>query len=357
MRSLIKIISDRKIKLGFIGCGRISDKHFEALEKHSKDIQVVAVCDIIEERAQKSAERMWAKAYTNIRQMLKNESFDIVTIATPNGLHPQHIMDVASLGVHIITEKPMAINLKNGVEILAHCKKNSAQLFVIHQNRFNDTAQEIWKSYKNGRFGKIYMITSNVFWTRSQDYYDKDGDWHGSKDIDGGAFYTQASHYIDFMQWIASEEPKKIYANLKTLARKIETEDTGIANIEWKNNILGSINVTMLTYPKNLEGSITILGEKGTVKIGGVAMNQIQHWEFEDYDPHDKEIMNANYDIKSLYGFGHVRYYENVIDVFRGKDVPLISGDEGLKSLKILEAIHRSNEKNQVVNMTELDVK
>ncbi len=282
--------------------------------------------------------------------MIENEKLDLITVATPNGLHKQHVMQIAKHKIHVITEKPMAIKYSDGLEMVKEADKNGIELFVIHQNRFNDTCQEIKNAYNQGRFGKIYLITSNVFWTRPQEYYDKDGDWHGSKELDGGAFYTQASHYIDFIEWITNSEPKSVYANLKTLARNIETEDTGIANIEWQNGILGSVNMTMLTFPKNLEGSVTILGEKGTVKLGGVAMNKIEHWQFSDRTEKDDKIMNANYETSSVYGFGHVRYYDNVVKVLRGNETPLIDGIQGLKSLKLLEAIIKSSNENMPIH-------
>lgn len=350
MTHLVSPVTGRKIRFGFIGCGRISNKNFEALEQHNDDIEVVAVCDIVEDRANVAAKRMNAKAYTDIQTMLDAEDLDIVTVATPNGLHPTHVMQIADAGVHVITEKPMAIKWEDGVKINNYCKEKGVQLFVIHQNRLNDTVQEVYKALETGRFGKIYMITSNVFWTRPQEYYDKDGDWHGTKDMDGGAFLTQASHYVDLMQWLAGGgKPKNVYANIKTLARDIETEDSGIATFEWENGILGAMNMTMLTYPKNYEGSITILGEKGTVKIGGVAMNAIDHWEFSDTQPHDEAVRNANYETSSVYGFGHVRYYENIVNVFRGTQEPLLDGDGGLRSLQLLTAIYDSSEKGQPI--------
>ena len=352
MTNFITPITNRKIKMGFIGCGRISAKNFDGIKQHSDDIEMVAVCDVDAEKANNAAKEFGAKAYTDIKTMFASEDLDLVTVATPNGLHPKHVMMVADAGVHVITEKPMAIIWEDGVKINDYCKAKGVQLFVIHQNRFNDTVQEVLKAVEAGRFGQIYMITSNVFWTRPQSYYDKEGAWHGTKDLDGGAFLTQASHYVDLVQWLAgSSKPKSVYANLKTLARNIETEDTGIANFEWKNGILGSMNMTMLTYPKNYEGSVTILGEKGTVKIGGVAMNAIEHWEFADAQPHDEEIRNASYDTSSVYGFGHVRYYEDVVKVFRGKKQPLIDGDEGLKSLLLLDAIYRSDSKGNVIDI------
>jgi UDP-N-acetyl-2-amino-2-deoxyglucuronate dehydrogenase len=348
MSKFITPISGRKIRLGFLGCGRISQKHFEALEWHKDNIEVVAVCDEVADRADAAAARIGTKAYKSLDAML-TEKLDVVTVATPNGLHPAQVMQVADNGVHVITEKPMAIKWEDGVKMHEHCLAKKVQLFVVHQNRFNDTVIALHKAVTEGRFGKIYMVTSNVFWTRPQDYYDKDGAWHGTKDMDGGAYLTQASHYVDLMQWIVGGKPKSVYANLKTLARKIETEDSGVATFEWDNGIIGAMNVTMLTYPKNFEGSITVLGEKGTVRIGGVAMNVVEHWEFADKRPEDAAILTTNYETASVYGFGHVRYYENVVNVFRGVAAPLIDGAEGLKSLRLLTAIYDSSEEGKVV--------
>ena len=345
------VIKDRKIRLGIIGCGRVSEKHLDAIEQHLDNIELVCVCDQIKDKADQAAARMNAKAYTDLKQMLGQEKLDIVTVATPNGHHSHHVKLIADYNVHVITEKPMAIDLKDGLDMQSYCEQKKVQLCVIYQNRFNDTSQAIWRAHKEGRFGKIYLMSSNVFWMRPQSYYDKEGDWHGSKSLDGGAFYTQVSHYIDFMSWIAKDSVKNVYANLKTLERNIETEDTGVVTIEWVNNILGSISMTMLTYPKNLEGSVTILGEKGTAKIGGVAMNHIEHWEFSDSKPYDKEVMSNNYKTACVYGLGHVRYYDNIVKSFRGVEEPFITAKEGIKSLILLEAIKQSSIKKAPIDV------
>ena len=348
------IIKNRKIRLGIVGCGRVSQKHFDALEQHQDNMELVSVCDQIKERADQAAVRMKSKAYTDIEEMLKKEKLDIVTVATPNGHHSHHVKLIADHNVHVITEKPMAIDLKDGLDMQSYCEKKKVLLCVIYQNRFNDTSQAIWRALKEGRFGKIYLMSSNIFWMRPQSYYEKAGDWHGSKALDGGAFYTQVSHYIDFMNWIARDTVRNVYANLKTLERNIETEDTGVVTIEWNNNILASISMTMLTYPENLEGSVTILGEKGTVKIGGVAMNKIEHWDFADTSSYDKEVMSNNYKTACVYGFGHVRYYDNIIKSFRGVEKPFITADEGIKSLVLLEAIKQSNAKGLPLNIKDI---
>jgi UDP-N-acetyl-2-amino-2-deoxyglucuronate dehydrogenase len=196
------------------------------------------------------------------------------------------------------------------------------------------------KAIDKGRFGRIYMVNINVFWTRPQEYYDT-AKWRGTWEFDGGAFMNQASHYVDLLDWLVGPI-ESLQAYTATLARNIEVEDTGVVSVKWRSGALGSLNVTMLTYPKNLEGSITILGENGTVRIGGLAVNEIQHWEFLDEDPDDANVKNANYETSSVYGFGHPLYYENVVDVMRGNAEPETDGREGLRSLEVLIATYLS---------------
>ena len=200
-----------------------------------------------------------------------------------------------------------------------------------------------------GRFGRIYMVGVNVFWTRPQSYYDS-ASWRGTWEFDGGAFMNQASHYIDLLDWICGPV-ESVMAYTGTLARNIEVEDTGVAALKWRNGAMGSINVTMLTWPKNLEGSITILGERGTVRIGGVAVNEIKHWEFETPDAMDSLIGDASYETTSVYGFGHPLYYDNVISTLRGEAQPETDGREGLKSLELLIAMYLSARDGKRINL------
>jgi UDP-N-acetyl-2-amino-2-deoxyglucuronate dehydrogenase len=213
-------------------------------------------------------------------------------------------------------------------------------LFVVKQNRRNSTLQLVKRAIEKKRFGRIYMVNVNVFWTRPQSYYDSAA-WRGTWEFDGGAFMNQASHYVDLLDWLIGPV-ESLQAYTATLARNIEVEDTGVVSIKWRTGALGSMNVTMLAYPKNLEGSITILGEKGTVKLGGVAVNQFEHWEFAEPDPDDELVKQASYETSSVYGFGHPLYYDNVIGSLRGEAVPETDGREGLKSLEILIAIYLS---------------
>jgi UDP-N-acetyl-2-amino-2-deoxyglucuronate dehydrogenase len=336
-------VNTKKINVGLVGCGRISERHFSAYATLKDKINIQAVCDQDATKLDRATEVTGAKGYADFQTMLESEKLDLLAITTPNAFHAPQIITAASYVKNIVTEKPMAIKWQDGLMASQECEKKGVGLFVIYQNRFNATIQAVHKAIKTGRFGKIYMITSNVFWQRPQAYYDKDATWHGTKDVDGGAYFTQASHYIDLMQWFAGSTPKTVYANLSTLARKIETEDSGIVTIEWADGTLGNLNLTVLTYPKNLEGSMTILGEKGTVKIGGVALNSVDTWDFADQQPEDEAIKSLNYNTASVYGNGHVDNYENIIKAIHGSEPALIDGKEGLKSVKILTALYESS--------------
>ena len=270
-------------------------------------------------------------------------------LTSPSGLHPTQAIDAARAGFDVMTEKPMATRWHDGQAMVRACDEAGVRLFVVKQNRRNKTLQLLKQAVDKGRFGRIYMVNVNVFWTRPQSYYDSAA-WRGTWEFDGGAFMNQASHYVDLLDWIIGPV-ESVMAYTGTLARDIEVEDTGAAALKWRNGAMGSINVTMLTYPKNLEGSITILGEKGSVRIGGVAVNEITHWEFADADPMDQETRDANYKTTSVYGFGHPLYYDNVINTFRGEAMPETDGREGLKSLELLIAMYMSARDGQRVNL------
>lgn len=220
------------------------------------------------------------------------------------------------------------------------CDRAGVHLFVVKQNRRNATLQLLKRAVEDKRFGRIYTVAVNVFWSRPQSYYDA-AKWRGTWEFDGGAFMNQASHYIDLLDWLIGPV-ESVMAYTGTLARDIEVEDTGVAALRWRSGAMGTLNVTMLTYPKNFEGSITILGEKGSVRVGGLAVNEIQHWEFADQRPEDNDVMSASYETTSVYGFGHPLYYQNVIKVLRGEAEPETDGREGIKSLELLVAMYRS---------------
>jgi len=333
-------ITDRPIRFALAGCGRIATNHFGALEKHKDRAQLVAVCDVDAAALERAAKKTGARPYASYAEMLEQSKADIVVLATPSGLHPAQTVQAAEAGKHVMTEKPMATRWEDGKHMVAACDEAGVRLFVVKQNRRNATLQLLKRAVEKKRFGRIFMVTINVFWTRPQEYYDS-ARWRGTWEFDGGAFMNQASHYVDLLDWLIGPV-ESVQAYTGTLARNIQVEDTGVMSVRWRSGALGSVNVTMLTYPKNLEGSITIIGEKGTARVGGVAVNEIRHWEFADADPDDAKIKDANYETTSVYGFGHPLYYDNVIRVLRGEAEPETDGREGLRSLEVLIAAYLS---------------
>ena len=280
--------------------------------------------------------------------MLEIEELDLVAICTPSGIHASQAVLCANYGVNVVSEKPMATRWEDGIRMVKACEDAGVRLFVVKQNRFNHTLKLLKKAIDEGRFGRINMVHINVFWNRPQEYYDQ-ADWRGTWEFDGGAFMNQASHYVDLLDWLIGPI-EKIQAMTST-TRDSEVEDTGVMNIKWRAGMLGSMSVTMLTYNKNLEGSITILGENGTVKVGGVAVNEIQHWEFDNKKDYDDKINDASYSTSSVYGFGHPLYYENLVEVFQGKSLPETNGVEGLKSLEVLIAAYRSANTEKTISL------
>lgn len=346
---MFSVIKDRKIKIGIIGCGRISKNHFESIGKHADEMELVSICEINEDVLKSHQSQYNVNAYTRLEDMLSQESLDIVAICTPSGNHSEQAMTIAKAGVHVMTEKPMATRWNDGLRMVKACDDARVRLFVVKQNRHNATLQLLKRAVEEKRFGRINMVHINVFWSRPQEYYDQ-AKWRGTWEHDGGAFMNQASHYVDLIDWLIGSVAS-VQAMTGTLGRDIEVEDTGVLNVRWRNGALGSMSVTMLTYPKNYEGSITILGDKGTVKVGGVAVNDIQTWQFADERDYDKNIIEANYQTTSVYGFGHPLYYKNVIDVLRGETEPETDGREGLKSLEVLIAAYLSARDGKTVNL------
>jgi UDP-N-acetyl-2-amino-2-deoxyglucuronate dehydrogenase len=340
MRQFPPPIRDRKIRFALVGSGRIAANHFGAIEKHAERIELDAVCDVDRDALAVATKRTGAKGYSRLDDMLAGSKADVVVLATPSGLHPDQAIEIAQAGRHVMTEKPMATRWEDAKRMVAACDAARVRLFVVKQNRRNATLQLLKRAVDQGRFGRVYMVAINVFWSRPQAYYDSAA-WRGTWEFDGGAFMNQASHYVDLLDWLIGPI-ESVQAYTATLARDIEVEDTGVMSVRWRSGTLGTVSVTMLAYPKNFEGSITILGEKGTVRVGGVAVNEIQHWEFAEPHADDENVKKASYETTSVYGFGHPLYYDNVIKVLRGEAEPETDGREGLKSLEVLIATYLS---------------
>lgn len=342
-------VTQRKVRFALVGCGRIANNHMEAVRKHGDRAELVAVADTDPVALAAAVQKTGARGYPSLTALLAGAEADCVVLTTPSGLHSQQAAEVAAAGIDVMTEKPMATRWKDGLAMVRACDEAGVRLFVVKQNRRNRTLQLLKQAVQAGRFGRIYMVNVNVFWTRPQEYYDS-SEWRGTWEFDGGAFMNQASHYVDLLDWLIGPV-ESVMAYTGTLARNIEVEDTGVAALKWRNGAMGSINVTMLTYPKNYEGSITILGEKGSVRVGGVAVNEIQHWEFEQPDPMDAQLDEASYQTTSVYGFGHPMYYDNVIRTLVGEAQPETDGREGLKSLELLIAMYMSARDGKRINL------
>lgn len=323
-----------------VGCGRISKNHFDAIQRQSERVELVGICDIERAALKEAVSSTGARGFSSVEELLAETNADVIVLATPSGLHASQAILCSAAGKHVMTEKPMATRWEDGRRMVEACDRAGVWLFVVKQNRHNATLQLLKRAIEKRRFGRIHLVTLNVFWSRPQSYYDS-ARWRGTWEFDGGALMNQASHYVDLLDWLIGPV-ESVQAYTATLARNIEVEDTGVVSIKWRSGALGSLNVTMLTYPKNYEGSITILGEKGSVRLGGVAVNQIQHWEFAEPDEDDAKTRDATYQTTSVYGFGHPVYYDNVIRTLRGEAQPETDGREGLRSLELLIAAYIS---------------
>jgi UDP-N-acetyl-2-amino-2-deoxyglucuronate dehydrogenase len=331
----------QSFRIALVGCGRISGNHIAAIDKLD-GLDLVAVCDTELSRAEAVAQPRGIPAFRTLEAMLAGADCDLVAICTPSGLHPAHGILAAKAGKHVVSEKPMATRLEDADALVQACDEAGVHLFVVKQNRLNPPIQLLRRAVEKGRFGRIYMANATVRWTRPQEYYTQ-APWRGTWEFDGGAFMNQASHYVDLIQWLVGPV-ESVVAKTATLARQIEAEDSGAAVLRFRSGALGVIEVTVLTYPRNMEGSITILGEKGTVKIGGTAVNRVEHWQFAEYDDDDKtveQLMQAA-NPASVYGSGHFGYYENVLAVLRGDARPETDGRAGRKSLELILGIYES---------------
>jgi len=329
-----------KIRFAVAGCGRIAQNHFAALKQHSARAELVAVCDNRPQAVTEAVVQTGAQGYASLDAMLARSDADVVVLATPSGLHSRQAIKVAQAGRHVVSEKPMATKWDEGVAMVRACRDAGVKLFVVKQNRLNATLQLVKRAVEQGRFGRLALVNVNVFWTRPQAYYDA-APWRGRWDMDGGAFMNQASHYVDMVDWLVGPVDN-VHAYTATLARDIEAEDTGVMSLRLRSGALASVNVTMLTHNKNFEGSITLLGERGTVRVGGVAVNKIEHWEFETSHEDDAKVASASYGVESVYGPGHPLYYDNVINTLQGTANAAVDGYEGLRSLEVLIAAYRS---------------
>ncbi|MEO5336322.1 MAG: Gfo/Idh/MocA family oxidoreductase [Magnetospirillum sp. WYHS-4] len=332
--------------LGFalVGCGRIAAKHADILSAHKiKNARLAAVCDIVPERARAMEKKHGVPSYTDMHDMMRREggNVDVISILTPSGHHAAHTLELAPYGKHIVVEKPMALALDDADAMIRACDHAGIKLFVVKQNRHNLPVVKLREAMDAGRFGRIVMGTVRVRWCRTQAYYDMDS-WRGTWGEDGGVFANQASHHVDLLQWFLGE-PESVFAMSRRALVDIEAEDTGVALIRFRSGALGVIEATTATRPKDLEGSLSILGERGTVEIGGFAVNEMKTWNFSDPVPEDVDILaRFRENPPDVYGFGHVAFLNSVVKSVGKRAVSLVGGLEGRKSLELIQAIYES---------------
>lgn len=337
------------INIALIGCGRIAKRHADLLGNNQiKGAKLVAVCDIVTERADKYALQFNVPAFYSINDLLNFSDIDAVAILTPSGLHAEHAILVAKAGKHVIVEKPMALKLEDADEMIKACDTAGVKLFVVKQNRFNVPVVKLREALQANRFGKLILGTVRVRWARDQSYYDNDS-WRGTWKYDGGVLTNQASHHVDLLEWMMGDV-ESVHARAVTALANIETEDTAVATIKFRNGALGIIEATTAARPKDMEGSISILGELGAVEIAGFSVNKIRTWQFLEPIQTDNDVMEKfSVNPPSVYGFGHQAYYEHVIDCLENESSALVDGLEGRKSLELISALYESVESGREV--------
>ena len=328
----------KKLNFGIIGCGRIAYKHAEAIKKNEK-ANLLYVCDIIEERAVDYKNKYGAERYfTDYHEMLEMPDLDVVNICTPSGMHAEMGIAAAKAGKHVIVEKPMALSSIDADALINACDENGVKLAVCFQNRFNPPVQKLRRALEEGRFGKLTHASAVVRWFRPQDYYDQ-ASWRGTWAMDGGCLMNQSIHNIDLLQWMMGPV-ESVFGYTANNFRKIEAEDVGVAVLRFKNGALGVIEASTTIYPENLEETLAIFGEKGTVMLGGIAVNKIETWKFADSQ--DENLEMEQQDVPNVYGFGHDALIEDFIRAVIEDRRPYIDGREGIKSLRIVLGIYHS---------------
>lgn len=330
------------LRIALVGCGRISKNHIEAIEalRQEGKAQLVGVCDLLPDRAEAAAAVAGSpcRPFTDYATMLREVECDLVSLCTPSGLHPRHAIQAARAGRHVLSEKPLGTSLAAVDEAIRVCDEAGVLYMEVKQNRLNPPIRLLRRALEAGRFGRLHMITANVFWTRPQEYYDQ-APWRGTWEFDGGCLSNQAAHYVDMVQWMGGSV-EQVFALSSTLGRRIEAEDTITVGLKFRSGAIGSINVSVLTYPRNLEGSITVMGERGTVRVGGVAMNRIEQWQFADDDVMDQQVKSVGYEPKSVYGSGHRFVYENVLNAAVGVEAKVVNAREGRKTVELIEGVY-----------------
>lgn len=339
------------LNVALVGCGRISKRHADLLGRGQiEGARLAAVCDVAADKAMALGIEFGVPFFTDMHTMMIEVPVDVVTVLTESGNHARHVIELAAYGKHIVVEKPMALKVEDANRMIESCEQAGVKLFVVKQNRFNVPVMKLRDAVERGRFGKLVLGTVRVRWCRPQSYYDQD-DWRGTWAMDGGVLTNQASHHVDLLEWMMGDV-EAVHAMSTTALVSIEAEDTAVVTVKFANGALGVIEATTAARPKDLEGSLSILGERGTVEVGGFAVNKMQTWSFLDAESGDADVMEK-YSVNppNVYGFGHKAYYDHVVECIV-KGIPhLVDGLEGRKSVELINAIYQSIETGKEVHL------
>lgn len=340
-----------RLRFALVGCGRIAKRHAALLGSGEiVGAELAAVCDILPDRAKALAEPYRVPWYADMEAMMHAEHIDVVSVLTESGRHAEHVLRLAPFGRHIVVEKPMALTLDDADAMIRGCDDHGVRLFVVKQNRFNLPVQKLREALEGGRFGKLVLGTVRVRWCRRQEYYDQDP-WRGTWALDGGVLANQASHHVDLLEWMMGAVDS-VFAMATTALADIEAEDTATVLLRFRSGALGIIEATTAARPVDLEGSVSMLGERGTVEIGGFAVNELKTWRFESPEQGDDQVV-ARYSVNppNVYGFGHKAYYDHVVECINSSSPQLVDGLEGRRSLELISAIYESIETRREVRL------
>lgn len=339
---------NRNLKFALIGCGAVAKKHAESLAR-IEAAELSAVCDRVRDAAENFGDSYGVNAYSDPSEMIANEEIDVISILTPSGSHAKIALDLIQHKKHLVIEKPLALRLEDADNIIEACDQAHIKLFVVQQNRFNPPIRKLKEAMAQNRFGKLVMGSVRVRWSRTQDYYNQKK-WRGTWAWDGGVFTNQASHHIDMLVWMMGDI-ERVMAMSATRLVEIEAEDTGVAILKFKNGALGVIEATTATRPKDLEGSISILGEEGAVEIGGFFMNELKTWSFKDAGESAESVMREHGTTPTVYAWNHTEFLKDVIDSILNDKKGLIDGLEARKSLELINALYESAETGKEINL------
>jgi predicted dehydrogenase len=337
------------LRFALVGCGRIAGRHADLLGSGQiAHARLAGVCDLVADKAARIAQKFAVPDFQDMHAMMKSVRPDAVVVLTESGHHARDVVALAPYGVSIVVEKPMALTLDDADAMIRACDRAGVRLFVVKQNRFNVPVVKLREALEQGRFGRLVLGTVRVRWCRTQAYYEQDA-WRGTWALDGGVLSNQASHHVDLLEWMMGSVDS-VFAKAATALVDIEAEDTAVVVLQFRTGALGIIEATTAARPRDLEGSISILGERGTVEIGGFAVNEMKVWNFAEPNEDDPLVLEK-YSVNppNVYGFGHQAYYEHVVDCIRNNTQQLVDGLEGRKSLELITAIYESVETGREV--------